>query len=150
MENKSTDISPKRAWPAHPPHVDVHNRPTILFVTMNVQRNKPLMDNESAHAAFREVWKSANQWVVGYYLIMPDHVHLFCSPGTLHLCSIDNWTRFCKRQLSKSCPEICGQWQNDCWDTQIRDGGHYQRKLEYVHQNPVRRGLVETPDQGPF
>ncbi|OGV42972.1 MAG: hypothetical protein A2X46_00005 [Lentisphaerae bacterium GWF2_57_35] len=26
------------------------------------------------------MWKAADAWWVGYYLLMPDHIHLVCSP----------------------------------------------------------------------
>jgi putative transposase len=141
---------PNRSWPSHPPPVEKHNRPTIVFVTFNTKDRHPILCTEQIHDSFRKVWKEATHWVVGYYLIMPDHVHLFCSPGVSHPCSIRNWTRYCKRQVVKLCPELRGQWQNDCWDTQIRDGAHYQRKLDYVACNPVRRGLIREDERWPF
>ena len=41
-------------------------------------------------------------------------------------------------------------FQRDCWDTQLRRGESYHDKLEYVRNNPIRRGLVECADAWPY
>jgi putative transposase len=41
-------------------------------------------------------------------------------------------------------------WQRDFWDTQMRDREHYDEKLAYVRMNPVRKGLVATPEEWPY
>lgn len=42
------------------------------------------------------------------------------------------------------------KWQSDCWDTQVRSGTHYAEKWEYVRNNPMRAGLVNTPEDWPW
>ncbi|MBN1269698.1 MAG: hypothetical protein JXB04_08935, partial [Kiritimatiellae bacterium] len=41
-------------------------------------------------------------------------------------------------------------WQRDVWDTQMRDYAHYVEKCAYVERNPVRRGLVQRPEDWPY
>lgn len=41
-------------------------------------------------------------------------------------------------------------WQRQCWDTQLRTGESYDAKWDYVRNNPVRKGLVASPDDWPF
>ena len=41
-------------------------------------------------------------------------------------------------------------WQQDGWDTQLRQGESYQAKWEYVRRNPVRAGLVSAPEDWLF
>jgi len=36
------------------------------------------------------------------------------------------------------------------WDTQLRGVAHYDQKWEYTLQNPVRAGLVASPEDWPF
>src|SRR5256885_6005252 len=37
-------------------------------------------DRADAVAAILNAWKTADHWLVGRYVIMPDHIHLFCAP----------------------------------------------------------------------
>jgi REP element-mobilizing transposase RayT len=42
-------------------------------------------------------------------------------------------------------PDIYGippVWHREYWDRYIRDDNHFQQAMEYIHQNPVKAGLV--------
>jgi putative transposase len=41
-------------------------------------------------------------------------------------------------------------WQRGHWDRQMRGREHYDDRWEYVRQNPVRAGLLRSPDQWPW
>ena len=141
---------PKRRRPAHYPPHDRNSASTIIYVTVNIQSRRPLLASQHVHEAVRQAWQAAVQWKVGYYVIMPDHIHLFCAPGVVHPERVRDWSEYWKRLLSKSHVELKGRWQSDCWDTQIRNGRHYQEKLEYLADNPVRKGLADARDDWPF
>jgi hypothetical protein len=36
-------------------------------------------------------------------------------------------------------------WQPRCYDRNVRDEKEFAVKLQYLHRNPVKRGLVEDP-----
>jgi REP element-mobilizing transposase RayT len=36
------------------------------------------------------------------------------------------------------------------WDRYIRDAEHYQKVVDYIHQNPVRAGLCRAPEAWPW
>ena len=36
-------------------------------------------------------------------------------------------------------------WQNRFWDHVIRDEDDLRRHIDYIHYNPVKHGLVESP-----
>ncbi|MBZ5573145.1 MAG: hypothetical protein LAO09_14840 [Acidobacteriia bacterium] len=38
-------------------------------------------------------------------------------------------------------------WQEESFDHVVRSDGSLEQKIEYIRQNPVRRGLVKTPDE---
>jgi putative transposase len=103
------------------------------------------------HAALRHAWQKANHWLVGRYVIMPDHVHLFCAPGTVDIKPLPQWVRYWKASVTKLCAIAPGGlWQRDFWDTQLRRGESYAEKWNYVVQNPVRAGLVPAPQPWPY
>jgi REP element-mobilizing transposase RayT len=82
---------------------------------------------------------------------MPDHIHLFCSPAEVPPESIRSWIKYWKALVSKRWPhpEEHPVWQQDGWDTQLRQGESYATKWLYVRNNPVRAGLVPSPEQWP-
>jgi putative transposase len=139
-----------RHHPAHPVPVQRHNEPTILLVSVCVWRRHALLANADVHVALVEAWRETPGWVVGNYMIMPDHVHVFCAPDTDRRTDVKGWAQDWKRALGERQPALAGQFQYDCWDTQMRSRGHYCRKLEYVAENPVRAGLVERPEDWPY
>jgi REP element-mobilizing transposase RayT len=90
-------------------------------------------------------------WLVGRFVIMPDHIHLFCAPSALDGPSLDRWMRFWKSLATSSMGAKAGTvWQRHHWDRQLRSGESYDDKWEYVRSNPVRHGYVVNADDWPF
>jgi len=55
----------------------------VFFVTTCTNRRKPILANARAAQILVEEWQGAQDrhgWLVGRYVIMPDHVHFFCTP----------------------------------------------------------------------
>jgi len=134
----------------HRPHHSIHpatQRPTLVFLTLCTRDRKRLLDNRIAHDALIDAWQSASAWRVGRYVIMPDHAHLFVTPGTPELPLV-NWLKFCKRWLSA----VLGAnaWQDDYWDYTPRSNDSYADKWEYVRRNPERAGLVDRAEDWPY
>ncbi|MFH0981711.1 MAG: hypothetical protein V2A79_09250 [Planctomycetota bacterium] len=141
---------PKRKRPAHPPPVDRRNDPTVIMVTVCARKRMSCLANDAVHNALLSAWERAQEWSVGYYLIMPDHVHLFCAPGSFTPVGIKFWTKKWKGLASIKLGPKTWHWLPDCWDTQMRDYAHYVEKVEYVRRNPVRRGLVARHEEWPY
>jgi putative transposase len=135
---------PVRRYPAHPSPVERSDAPIIVLVTVCTLGRAPLLANACAHAALVAAWREADDWAVGSYVVMPDHVHVFCSPAGHCVRTVKDWAAYWKGQAGERLSSLRGAFQRDCWDTQMRTRGHYCRKLEYVKENPVRRGLVAT------
>jgi len=140
----------KRKQPAHPPPVRRHNTPIILFVTVCSKQRQPIFDNPDVQRTLCNVWSEAGYWTIGYYLLMPDHIHLFCSPGRWELSSIKKWVGYWKRRTSIDYPLLRTKWLTNCWDTQMRSQEIFRTKLDYVRENPVRAGLVEKSEIWPY
>ena len=141
-----------RKHPVHQPTYERFNTPIIVFLTVCTKRHKRMLANERVHAVLRGAWGRADSWLVGRYVIMPTHVHLFCAP-ILHVPrSLERWVAYWKSIASQTWPEAADLpiWQRHFWDTQLRRGENYDAKWDYVAANPVRAGLVERTDQWPF
>lgn len=120
----------------------------VLFITVCTRPRASVLANDVAHKALRHAWQRADHWLVGDYVIMPDHIHLFA------VVSIDTdikvWTRFWKRECTITLNKPPWRWQNDCWHTRIRSQKHFAEKWDYVQENPVRHGLVKSRSDWPF
>ena len=145
-------LQPERKHPAHNPLMQVGFRASIVFLTVCTKDRKPILSRPEAHDLLIKSWKKASHWSVGRYVIMPDHVHLFCTPATQPSEPIRSWTKYWKSIVSSSWPWRDDQpiWQQDGWDTQLRQGESYARKWQYVRANPVRAGLVATAEEWKF
>ena len=62
---------------AHPPITDRHNEPVIIYLTVCSQDRKSIFAFEDSAAVIVDAWQRGNSWLVGRYVIMPDHIHLF-------------------------------------------------------------------------
>jgi len=135
----------------HNPAPGVHtypNCPTIAFLTVcTVQRQVGLAETE-VHQALLDTWTAADHWLVGHYVIMPDHLHLFCAPQTNDF-TIEQWITYWKRQFRRICASA-PRFQSRGFHHRLRRDESYGAKLEYVLNNPVRAGLVRTAQEWPF
>ena len=78
---------------------------------------------------------------------MPDHVHLFVRGGADFVLS--TWIAGLKRALSIALDQA-QLWQPGFFDHILRSSESYSDKWNYVRDNPVRAGLVETADRWPY
>jgi REP element-mobilizing transposase RayT len=142
----------QRKSPVHCPPVASHNRSVIVFLTVCTAQRKPFLACEDVHQLLLASWQVANNWVVGRYVLMPDHVHLFCAPASLQPLPLAKWVQFWKSHTSNRWPrpEERPVWQKSFWDTQLRRDDSYGTKWEYVRQNPVRRALVAKAEDWPY
>ncbi len=138
-----------RKSPTHLASLPRHNQPTIIFLTVSTKHRRPILANARVHAALRSAWENAIHWHVGRYMIMPDHIHLFCSPAILDAEPVSVWAGFWKRTVSRALPELHTLWHSGSWDTQLRHARHYEERWAYVSRNPIRHGLVTTAEAWP-
>jgi putative transposase len=156
--------NPMRKHPTHLSNQARHNKPVLLFVTVcALDRTVNTFATEEMHGILKESWASAQSHHVGAYVVMPDHIHLFCAPATLDSENVAKWVGYWKWLVARRWnqgrdggspsggrsdrPPL---FQRDCWDTQLRAGENYHEKWEYVRNNPVRKGLVASADEWPY
>jgi len=86
------------------------------------------------------------------WAVMPNHVHALIEPIAGHgLGSIvSSWKRFSARMANRVLGHIGPFWQNDYWDTYIRNERHFESTISYIENNPVKAGLVRQPADWPW
>ena len=125
------------------------DQPTIVFVTVCTHQRRPWMASRAVQTSLESAWSEAQAWLVGDFLLMPDHVHFFCAPRDLSF-TLESWMRYWKSQFRRRHLDTDWEWQVGCWDTRMRTSEQYHEKWIYVQENPVRKGLVKTPGDWPF
>src|SRR5258707_5717091 len=66
-----------RGTPARGAHIFL-GQLNFFFVTVNAKDKVPWMNQQSVQSSLSDIWrKEPCAWRVGYYLLMPDHLHFF-------------------------------------------------------------------------
>lgn len=114
------------------------------------------MDNvHTASIIVEELKKAPNihGWHVGHFVVMPDHVHFFCTAG-YESKSLSDFMKYWKQWTSKRIKRECGiegtVWHKQFFDHVIRNENSYAQKKEYVVNNPVQAGLVSQAEDWPW
>jgi len=136
------------------PHLaplEIGNQPILQYVTTNVDKRRPLLAKQDAMDVLLAAWKRADHWLVGRFVIMPDHLHLFCAP-VVNSTSLKQWMAFWRSDATRRWPRADEKpiWQRDFFDRQLRCGESYTQKWMYVWENPVRAGLVSDAEDWPW
>jgi len=135
-----------QVWSKHP----------IYFLTCCTWHRQKFLASPAAATVRIDAWREADRlsgWSVGRYVIMPDHVHFFASPQFEAKPLGDwmrDWKRWTARQLIKNSHAVSPLWQAEVFDHVLRSAASYGEKWHYVFQNPVRAGLVTSPEQWPY
>jgi putative transposase len=148
MSDRSDSLFPIRKHPAKGILL-FDGQPMVIFDTVCTQDRKPWLANHEVHRLLKETWLNADEWLVGRYVIMPQHLHFFAWQVGVSV-KYENWVRYWKSQFSKAYKHSECVWQAGHWDTRMRSMRTYEEKWLYVKHNPVRHELVEEPDQWPY
>ncbi|WP_458734773.1 REP-associated tyrosine transposase [Zobellella taiwanensis] len=85
------------------------------------------------------------------YIVMPNHVHLLIRvyPQAQLSTIVHGWKSYSAKAIQAYIRHTQGEetvpkriWQPEYWDRYIRNQEHFDRVVEYIHQNPVKAGLV--------
>ena len=97
------------------------------------------------------------RYQVHAWCIMPNHVHVLIEPLTDLASIVQGWKSYTARWILRknealrlNIPRSDRLWMREYWDRYIRDAGHYQNVVEYIHQNPVKAGLCDAPETWPW
>lgn len=173
------DELPQRRNPSPGVHIDL-GRCNFVLLTVTTENRAPWLANETAHRLLHQTWSEAKAWLVGDYLLMPDHLHCFCAPYDLQF-TIETWISYWKREFALKRKKLAGtlappiapsganhpadlhggarlptslspEWkfQSRGWHHRMRDGENYSEKWLYVQENPVRKGLCKRIEDWPF
>jgi putative transposase len=118
----------------------------LHFVTFSCYHRLAYLDAPLLRDLFEDALQKTHRLyrfdIVGY-VVMPEHVHLLLSePEKGLLASGLQALKLSVTRRTKRRPF----WQARYYDFNVFTGGKRIEKLEYMHANPVKRGLVERPE----
>jgi putative transposase len=152
----------------------------VYFVTVCTNQRRPILATAAVADILVGEWRAAQErhgWVVGRYVIMPDHVHFFCAAEhdvktlakfvrlwkqwtTKGIKAVESGTtepRLASAATAASTAKAAGAdtgrstvWQREFFDHVLRSEESYREKWEYVRQNPVRAGLAVDAEEWQF
>ena len=81
------------------------------------------------------------------WCIMPNHVHVLIEVmKNISLSSIlHSWRSFSSNEINKVLNRSGQLWMPEYFDRFIRDNEHFNNVVNYIHNNPVKAGLVDDP-----
>jgi putative transposase len=143
----------------------------LHFVTFSCYHRNPLLANSQACDIFVQTLETVRRWygfwLIGY-VVMPEHVHLLLSePERENLALV---LQMLKQMVSRNLQSVGGAsnreggpsyreakggdvqpfWQARYYDFNVWSEEKRVEKLRYIHRNPVKRGLVERPEDWPW
>ncbi len=126
--------------------VRYHQAGCFHFITFSCYHRRPFLGTPQARDLFERSLESMRvrySFVVGGYVVMPEHVHLLVSePQKVLLSKAIQALKLSVSVQSRQCPF----WQPRYYDFNVHNEKKRIEKLRYMHRNPVKRGLAQKPE----
>ena len=134
------------------PHYQKPGR--ALFITFRKNTREPFSERSRDAILQHCLYDHGKRYELHAAVIMPEHVHLLLTP----LQDEKGWPyglplilKLLKGTSARSVNKLLGcggpVWQEESFDHVVRSQESFEDKLEYIRQNPVKRGLAPTPEQ---
>jgi putative transposase len=118
------------------------------FITFSCFQRRPFLSTPTAKRVFEEALERVRRRYglrVFGYVVMPEHIHLLVSePDRADLATaIKSLKQGVARLLIADREHF---WQPRYYDFNVHEARRFGDKLRYIHRNPVKRGIVERPE----
>jgi putative transposase len=121
-----------------------------FFVTSSVIGKRSLLQSERSAQLFIRVlyeYRAQGRFRLHEFVIMPEHFHLLLTIDAG--MTIERAVQFIKGGFAFRAGKEFGRrspvWQKGFHDERVWNSQQYERLREYIHSNPVKRGLVMEP-----
>jgi putative transposase len=126
-----------------------------FFVTTRTHAGRRLFQVDRYAELLIDVLRSglrARRFQILDFVLMPDHIHLLIAVDSS--LSIEKAVQFIKGGFSFRVKRELGYmgevWQRGFSEARVEDGESLMRHRQYIAQNPVRAGLVESAESFPW
>ncbi len=125
---------------------------TLHFITFSCFHRLPFLESPEPKETFEtilEQTRARHEARIYAYVLMPEHIHLLINEPPSILVA-----QFLKALKQTTSRKLRGHrrqfWQERYFDANIRDEAERSEVIRYIHRNPVKRGLVASPQQYPW
>jgi putative transposase len=122
------------------------------FVTFSTWQRRRLFVVEAYARLFLKTlygYRRQGKFDLHAFVLMPEHVHLLLTPTPS--VTLERSIQFIKGGYSHTLGAELGRkgevWQRGFTDHRIRDGEDFNVHCDYIHDNPVKRGLVPSSSE---
>jgi len=131
----------------------------LHFITSSCYRRRPLLYSPTRRDLFLKVLEQTRQnyrFVVAGYAVMPEHFHMLigepekADPSVVMQVLKQNFAKQVLRNNLRKESQERHIWQHRFYDFVTWSEKKRIEKLRYMHNNPVKRGLVSEPEQWPW
>jgi len=95
-------------------------------------------------------YRSQERYLLHEFVLMPDHFHLLITP----LLTLERALQLIKGGFSFRAKRELGFhgeiWEKGFYDRRVRDWEEYSAFRQYIHRNPVKRGLAQVAEEYPY
>ena len=96
-------------------------------------------------------YRDQSKYLLHEFVVMPNHFHALLTPREV---TLERSMQFIKGGFSFRAGREFGIkreiWQRSFMDRRMRDAGEYSAFRIYIHENPIKRGLVEGREDWRF
>lgn len=136
----------------------LHHSRQSHFLTFSCYHRLPLLAQVQMQDAFLlalEHMRQRFRMRVYGYVVMPEHVHLLLSEpgGGLLPRAVQMLKTEVSGRARREGKRVAGEmpfWQARYFDHNVRNYAGFFTQLQYIHRNPVKRGLCATPEDWPW
>jgi putative transposase len=126
----------------------------LHFITFSCYQRLPLLGTPAARTLFVNTLATIReryQFLLAGYVVMPEHIHLIISERSSVTPSLvlKVMKQRVARDLRSENAKTPYFWQPRFYDFNIYSPKKLREKLNYMHANPVERGLVRNPCNWP-
>ena len=122
------------------------------FITFSCYRRLPYLADPAAKTAVEQVLertRARHNARIYAYVLMPEHVHLLINE-TFNV-TLATFLKSLKQETSRQLKAGRDHfWQARYYDFNVFTPDKFSEKLQYIHRNPVTRGLVARPEDYPW
>jgi putative transposase len=138
----------------------------LHFITCSCYRRLPFLSRAHSRDRFLSILEQVREryrFVVVGYVVMPEHIHLLITepevgnPSTVMQVLKQRTARALlpkRRRKNPRQASLFGEespkrafWQERFYDFNVWTSKKRVEKLQYMHRNPVKRELVESPEE---
>jgi putative transposase len=126
-----------------------------FFVTTKTSMGRRLLQSERNATLFIDVLRlyvASRKFQIHDFVVMPDHVHLLLTVGID--TTIERAMQLIKGGFSYRLKKECGYsgevWQRGFSEVRVEDAQSFLQHREYIAWNPVKAGLVDSPEKFPY